>query len=87
MAAGDPTEVAIPANTWTKVLTNVKTCSISILYPTNNEWYWTQNATGTGLPVETPQVKLNFQTSELDSDVLIDFYVYVKESAGKVRVI
>ena len=88
MAAGDPTEIAIPADAWTIVATNVQKGQVSILHPTNDDWYWTQRATGEAAPtVETPNVKLFFQSTKIDSSVAIDVYVYVKNAAGRVRVI
>ena len=88
MAAGDPTEIAVSADTWTIVATNVTAGQISILYPTNDDWYWTQRATGGGAPTtEDPFVKFNFQNLIIDSSVAIDVYAYVKNTAGRVRVI
>ena len=88
MAAGDPIEKAIPADEWTKIATNVKTGSVSILNPTNDDWYWTQRATGEAAPTtEEPEVKLEFQTSIISETVEVDIYVYVKNKAGRVRVI
>lgn len=88
MATGDPIEIAVPAGAWKKIATNIRNGSVSILNPTNDDWYWTQRATGAAAPtVEIPTVKLEFQTSEIDSSVSIDVYVYVKNTAGRVRVI
>jgi hypothetical protein len=88
MAIGDPIEVAVPAGAWKKVATNVTAGQISILFPTNDDWYWTQRATGSAAPTtENPFVKLSFQNIVIDSSVAIDVYVYVKNTAGRVRVI
>lgn len=88
MAAGDPTEVAVAADAWVKVATNVTAGQISILYPTNDDWYWTQRGTGEAAPTtEDPFVKFNFQNLIIDSSVAIDVYAYVKTTAGRVRVV
>ena len=88
MAAGDPVEVAVPANAWTKVATNVTKGQVSILFPTNDDWYWTQRGTGEAAPTtEDPFVKLNFQSTLIESSIAIDVYAYVKNTAGRVRVI
>ena len=88
MAAGDPTEIAVSADTWTIVATNVTAGQISILAPTSDDWYWTQRGTGGGAPTtEEPEVKIFFQSIIIDSSIAIDIYVYVKNTAGRVRVI
>lgn len=88
MAAGDPTEKAVTANTWTLAASNVTAGQISILAPTNDDWYWTQRATGGGAPTtELPEVKMQFQNLIIDSSVALDIYVYCKGAAGRVRVV
>ena len=84
----DPVIINIPVGTWTLVATGVKTGAISILNPTNGKWYWTQRDTTNPAPTtELPEVKLQFQTNGIESTVAIDVYVYVKGTAGRVRVI
>ena len=89
----DPVIIAVPVDTWTVVATNVQLGQVHILNPTNDDWFQTIRDTGNDAPTiapgpnqETPEVKLQFQSSRIESDIAIDVYVSVKGSAGRVRV-
>jgi len=88
----DPVFTNVPVDTWVKVATNVTTGQIHILEPTNDNWFQTVRDTGNAAPTiapgpnqETPEVKLKFQSTKIDSSVAIDVYVSVKGSAGRIR--
>lgn len=83
----NPAIIAIPADTWTIVATNVTKGQVQILDPTNNDWYFTYRDTGDPAPTtEVPEVKLDFQNTPIENLTAIDVYVYVKNNAGRVRV-
>ena len=89
MAAGDPTEITVPAWSWTKVLTNKTSGAISVISPRNEKWYWTQWSTGSAAPTtEKPRVELEGQTMVVDSSVAVDVYLFLSgTTAGLVRVV
>ena len=89
----DPLIIDIAVDTWVKVATNVQTGQVHILNPTNKNWFQTIRDTGNDAPTiaagpnqEIPEVKLEFQSTEIKSDIGIDVYVSVKDKAGRVRV-
>ena len=87
----DPVIIPVPINTWTKIATNVTTGQVHILNPTNDKWFQTVRDTGNDAPTiapgpeqETPEVKLNFQSSEINSDIGIDVYASVVKEVRRL---
>jgi len=82
----NPVFVPVTANEWVIVATSVLEGFVHIIEPTDSEWYHTYRLTGDPEPTEQPEVKMQYQTSEINSQELIDVYVYHKATDGKVRV-
>ena len=82
----NPVFKAIPADAWEKIATNVQTGSIHILNPTDEGWFQTFVDTGDPAPTDAPEVKLKFQSDDIDSSVGIDVYVYHVGAVGRLRV-
>jgi len=81
-----PTPVAIAANTWVKVLTNVQDGMVWVL-DTDPAYMFDTVATGSAAPTGTSTgAPLPLPGLPVSSSVPIDVYVYAVNDSGKVRV-
>lgn len=82
----NPVIVAVAADQWVKVATNVTSGTVHTLGPTDGEWYQTYKLTGEAAPIDDPEVKLVQPSQSIDALVAIDVYIYHKSESGRVRV-
>lgn len=81
----NPTVVTCPANTWTKVATNVTTGVLS-RYVVTTKYSQTYRDTGDPAPSGLGDALEFFDPYVISSAFAIDVYVYAHKSEGKVRV-
>jgi hypothetical protein len=87
----NPELIDCPANTWTKVATNVTSGIIHIDLPyLNIEWYQTYRQTGESAPSDLDgangSARLLKPSDDIDSSTAVDVYVWPRSEDGKVRV-
>lgn len=83
----EPVITAIPADTWTKVATNVTCVNIGILTEANIKYMWTYRLTGNPAPAAKGEgVIITPPYRPFASSENIDFYIYSEGAAGSVRV-
>jgi len=83
-----PVMVSCPADTWTKVATNVTAGYILKKLTTPNVYLQTWRATGVAAPTDKSEgipIFIEDGDNKIESSFAIDVYIYPVGAAGKVR--
>jgi hypothetical protein len=83
----NPAIVACPADTWTKVATNVQVGNVWLMNTNPALYLQTYRLTGEAAPtLKSEGVRVNQPGTDIDSSPGIDVYIYAVKNAGSVRV-
>lgn len=84
----DPALIAVPADAWLKVATNVLTGQIHIKKTTPSNYFSTYRDTGGAAPtLQDEGILMPWgKTAQIESSGGIDVYIFCAGAAGRVRV-